>query len=82
MLKYTELKKIIYPAILVVFVVVYLIVFIYTTGFISKAMNKSLSSDEQLLQSHLVKLDLVNFYLVAKKLGLDSSIDVRTIINN
>jgi hypothetical protein len=65
-----KLKKTIYPVILVVFALINVAIFVYAARFLSGAINKSLATDEQLLESRLVKLDLVNFYLVAKKLSL------------
>lgn len=66
-------KGFIYPAVSAVFFAAILWTFISAAGFISKAINKIFTAgSEGAVESQIVKVDLDNYYLVAKKLGLNT----------
>lgn len=72
-LKKIKFKKLIYPIIFGTFIIIIVVVFISAAKFLSEAINRAFVLDARLAESHLIKLDLPNFYLVAKKLGIEIS---------
>lgn len=69
--KKLQFKKVIYPSIFVVFIVIALMFFAITIKFLYRNINKALTPDEQSIESQLIKVDLDNFYFVSKKLGIE-----------
>jgi hypothetical protein len=70
-IKNIKLKKIIYPALFVVFIIIVAVIFIQTIGFLADSIDKAFTLDPQIAESHLVKLDLGNFNAVTKKLSIN-----------
>jgi hypothetical protein len=69
-IKKIKFKKIIYPAIFTVFIITVIILFVYSVKFLANAIDKAFVLDMGAAESRLTKLDLDNFYLAAKKLGI------------
>lgn len=74
-IKKLKLKKIIYPVIFGAFAASVIIIFVSAAEFLSEAVNKAFVLDAQSAESHLVKLDLPNFYLAAQKLGIEVNLE-------
>lgn len=68
-IKKIQLRKTIYPIILIVFFSVVAVVFVSSVRFLYRNMNKALILNEELAESQLMKLDLDKFNLVIKRLG-------------
>lgn len=65
-----HLKKLVYPAISILFVSVALLLFGKTAFFISANINKAFTTDEAAIESELLRVDIQNYLLVAKKLNI------------
>lgn len=65
-----KFKKIIYPLISGIIVILIIIVFIYSVKFLAEAIDRVFATDTESLESHLIRLDMEKFNLVAKKLGI------------
>lgn len=68
-MKNIKLKKIIYPAILVIYCIVAVFLFFYATNFLAKNINAAFVIDESLVASREAKLDMTGLEAVGKKLG-------------
>lgn len=64
-----------YPALSGAFFLAVIIVFIYSARFLSGAFQKAFDFDAGRVESQLARLDLENFYPVAKKLGIEPATD-------
>ncbi|MBI4692142.1 MAG: LytR C-terminal domain-containing protein [Candidatus Terrybacteria bacterium] len=73
MLSKFKFKKIIYPLISGIVAILIVIIFIYSVRFLAKAIDMVFTTDTESLESHLIRLDMENFYRVAEKLGISLS---------
>lgn len=72
-LKKIKIKNIVYPAISAAFLIVALWLFISFSSFLIKSVDKVFSAPEQgEIESRLIKINLEDFDVVAKKLGIVS----------
>ena len=74
-LKVIKAKQVIYPTIVCVFVAIVAIFFALSAKFLSTNINKAFITDKESEGSELVRLDLPNYFLIAKKLGLNVAIE-------
>ena len=66
-------KQLIYPSIVCIIVAAIAFVFAYSAKFISLNVNKALFVDESSVDSEIVKIDLDDYYSVAKKAGVSAA---------
>src|SRR3989344_1286116 len=69
-LKSIKARGTLYPSIVAVFILIVVICFTFAAQFLSENLNKAFVVDEQSIDETLVKIDLENYYLVAKKAGI------------
>lgn len=69
-LKKIRLKQIIYPSIITFFIVVVIVLLIFSVKFLSLNINKIFSLDTQTIDSQLLKVDIDKFYFVTNRLGI------------
>lgn len=80
-----KFKKIIYPLISGIIAIIIIIVFIYSVKFLAEAIDRVFAQDTEFLESHLIRLDMEKFNLVAKKLGINqqpTTYDLQPTIDN
>lgn len=65
-----DYKKLIYPAILAVIIIVVIAAALLVIKFLTSNINSSFNPDESVLRAGLIKLDMENYKLTAKKLGI------------
>lgn len=65
-----KVKQVIYPAILGVYLLLILFVFVSATRFLSKNVNKSFQFGAEEAASELLRIDIPQLYRIAKKLGI------------
>ena len=70
-LKSIKARGTLYPSIVAVFILIVVICFTFAAQFLSENLNKAFVVDEQSIDETLVKIDLENYYLVAKKAGIN-----------
>ena len=70
-IKKLKIKRIIYPAIFTILIISLIIIFVSSARFLSQNLNKAfVSPNEKTIESQLIKIDLANYNLVIKKLGI------------
>jgi hypothetical protein len=70
-LKGIKRRDAMYPGIVVVFVALVAVCFTLVAQFLAQNLNKALVIDEQSIDETLVRVDLADYYLVAKKAGIN-----------
>jgi len=65
-----KLKKLVYPLIMTVVILIIAGSFIKTAQFLYNSINRTFQIDESAATSQLIELNLENLNLVAKKLGI------------
>lgn len=65
-----KFKKVIYPIIVAIFIIVGIFVFVYSVSFLSGAINKSFFVDNEIVESKMIKIDLDNLTKIASKLNI------------
>jgi len=69
-----KFKELVYPAITVSFFAIVIISFVLDIGFITQNINKVFYvPDSSEIESRMVRVDMENFYVVARKLGINVS---------
>lgn len=69
-LKQIKTKQIVYPALSLIFIIAVGVIFWKTISFISTAVNDSFALDTQAVEQGKLKIDLVTYYKVARKLNI------------
>lgn len=70
---FSDLKKFTFPGIIILFSFTAIILFIISMKFLYRHFNKASLINMESAQSQSIKLDLDDFYLVSKKLGISAS---------
>lgn len=65
-----KFKKIIYPAVLGIFIISGAFVFVYSVSFLSGAVNKAFFIDNKIVESKMTKIDLDNLTKLASRLNV------------
>lgn len=79
--KQITLRQIIYPAILVVFIVGLSFLVILSVRFLSHHLERALTLDKESAQSEIVRVDLESFNRVARKFGIEPKTKSETLLN-
>lgn len=69
-IKNWRFKKIVYPAVSILYLLLLLTIFIYTAKFLSEQISRTFDSDDGGSEKYFASLNLADYSLVAKKLGL------------
>jgi hypothetical protein len=69
-LKQIRLRQVVYPAVSSIFLITLGIIFLNSISFISEAIDDSLAIDDQAVEQGKLKVDLITFFQIAKKLHI------------
>jgi hypothetical protein len=69
-IKNSQWKKLIYPAVSTVLLLLVVVFFLFGARFLSNALNKAFAVDQGIIESELTSVDFISLQLVAKKLGI------------
>jgi len=71
-----KFKKFVYPLIFGIVIILIAVILIYSAKFLAEAIDRVFITDSESWETRLMKLDMDNFYRVAKKLGISNQSSV------